>query len=113
MSVSEAIEITTKDCNCNLWLPNIFTPYSNGISYVYLPVTTSEFYSFSMTIYNRWGMEVFRTNKFIGWDGKSRGQDVPAGVYFCVIRHVGSAVLFGSEKDRALPTTMAKFESDE
>jgi len=40
-----------------------------------------------MIIYNRWGMEVFRTDKFAGWDGKSRGRDVSAGVYFCVVEY--------------------------
>ena len=74
-------------CPCSMWLPNIFTPNSNGISYVYLPVLIGELYSFQMVIYNRWGMEVFRTNTFLGWNGKTNGRDASAGVYFCVVEY--------------------------
>jgi hypothetical protein len=46
-----------------------------------------ELHSFQMIIYNKWGMEVFRTDRFVGWDGKSKGKDVVAGVYYCVVEY--------------------------
>jgi hypothetical protein len=87
MSVSKALEISTKDCrDCRLRLPNIFTP-KNG-EYVYLPEVSFELHSFSMTIYNRWGGVVYQTNTYASWDGKTtNGQDVSAGVYYCVAEY--------------------------
>ena len=72
-------------CPCKMRLPNLFTP-KNG-EYVYIPEATFELHSFSMIIYNRWGGVVFQTNQFTHWNGKTKGQDVPAGVYYCVIEY--------------------------
>ena len=52
-----------------------------------LPLLAIELHSFSMVIYNCWGGVVYQTNHFTAWDGKNKGQDVPAGVYFCVIEY--------------------------
>ena len=87
MSISDAIEISTRDCNCKMLLPNIFTP-QNG-RYVYLPEVSQELNSFSMIIYDRWGYVVYKTNTYTAWNGKihNNGKDVSAGVYFCVVEY--------------------------
>ena len=87
MSISDAIEISTRDCKCKMLLPNIFTP-QNG-RYVYLPTITGELNSFSMVIYNRWGSVVYKTNTYTAWNGKihNNGEDVAEGVYFCVVEY--------------------------
>ncbi|MCL2131773.1 MAG: gliding motility-associated C-terminal domain-containing protein, partial [Lentimicrobiaceae bacterium] len=74
-------------CPCKLFLPNIFTPNSGGTNYTYIPITTFELHHFSMVIYNRWGKIVFQTDKFLSWDGKIKGQDASAGVYYCVVEY--------------------------
>ena len=40
-----------------------------------------------MTVYNRWGEEIFQTEKLEGrgWDGRFNGIDQPFGVYIYVI----------------------------
>jgi gliding motility-associated-like protein len=39
-------------------------------------------YSIEVSVYNRWGEEVFTTTDLSkAWDGKYRGQDSPVGVY--------------------------------
>ena len=71
-------------------LPNIFTPNNDG---------TNDVVDFSMlnlaesivTIYNRWGTEIFETNTFnTKWDGKDKnGNDCSDGVYYYIQRSNG------------------------
>jgi gliding motility-associated-like protein len=87
ISVSKAIEITTKDCNCNLWLPNFFSPNGDGMNDEYIPNLTGELHRFQMIIFDRWGMVMYKTEEFIPWNGKTNGRDASAGVYFCVVEY--------------------------
>ena len=45
-----------------------------------------------VTIYNRWGQQVYAINDVKGsWDGKSfNGELVPEGVYFFIMEAIGS-----------------------
>ncbi|WP_242919535.1 gliding motility-associated C-terminal domain-containing protein [Pontibacter liquoris] len=66
--------------------PNIFTPNDDGLNDQFeIPGLPSEFCSAvftSITIFNRWGKEVYRdTHSSFKWDGKN----VNDGVYFYVI----------------------------
>jgi gliding motility-associated-like protein len=89
MSISDAIEIATKDCNCKLFAPNIFTPYSNGINYIFKPDIScyEKLKEYKFYIYNRWGGVVFVSSDYsVGWNGTNkRGNQVSDGVYYWVI----------------------------
>lgn len=66
--------------------PNIFTPNGDGLNDVFeIPSLPSDFCSSSFTnvvIYNRWGIEVFRSaDSNFKWNGKGMND----GVYFFVI----------------------------
>lgn len=67
------------------YVPNAFTPRSNGINDMFTPVGEGfDADSYKMTIYDRWGQIVFQTNDIKnGWDGNSHrsGQKVPNGTY--------------------------------
>jgi gliding motility-associated-like protein len=40
-----------------------------------------------MMIFNRWGELIFKTNDPVnGWNGKSKGEDVPIGDYLYTIK---------------------------
>ena len=105
MSVSKSIEVTTKDCReCKLWLPNVFTPIgSDGRRYIFRPLTdVCHFEEFKISIYNRWGVEVW-SNRCKGencpeyedsfwWNGTTQsGKQVPEGVYYWVVSARDSA----------------------
>jgi len=67
-----------------MYIPNAFTPNDNGLNEFFSLV--GEGYidgSFEMSIFTRWGEEVFRTKSFDNpWDGKDRfGKECPLGVY--------------------------------
>ena len=71
------------------FIPNVFTPNGDGKNERYLPVNIDDS-SFSMDIYNRWGMKVYGSvNSSVGWNGKldNSGEPVPDGTYFVVLTY--------------------------
>ena len=72
-----------------LFFPNAFTPDGDGINEVFGP-GTRYIEQFEMTIYDRWGQQVYATedvNK--PWDGKVNGADVVTGVYVYKFKAAG------------------------
>lgn len=67
-----------------------FTPNGDGVNDVF-KVTVSFVDSYQMTIYNRWGKVVFRTdNPQISWDGRTQsGELAPEGVYLYSVTGYG------------------------
>lgn len=71
--------------------PNAFSPgASEGVNDEW-KVSYKSIIEFDCHIFNRWGHELAHlTHPSQGWDGKSGGKLVPAGVYFYVIKAKGS-----------------------
>ena len=67
------------------YMPNSFTPNSDGINDVFMPISMGiQPEGYLMSIYNRWGQLVFSTNNpSKGWDGLDfkRAHEEPMGVY--------------------------------
>lgn len=65
-------------------IPNAFSPNQDGLNDVYKPILFGiDHESYFLDIYNRWGQLVFSTKTVSeGWDGKFKGEDAPADVYF-------------------------------
>ena len=64
-------------------VPTGFTPNGDGINDIFKPLGSAEFATeYQMTIWNRWGQEVFRsTDPLVGWDGNYKGAQALTGVY--------------------------------
>jgi gliding motility-associated-like protein len=64
-----------------LYVPNVFAP--EGINRIFKPQTPSEqITEYSMEILDRWGGVLFQSSNIdTGWDGESRGEPLPQGVY--------------------------------
>jgi len=79
---NDSVEVF-KDCYIDI--PNAFSPNNDGSNDYFLPrqLLSSNVVKFNMTIYNRWGQEIFHTTSIDGrgWDGKFNGKDQPLGVY--------------------------------
>lgn len=73
--------------NFAFWVPNAFSPNSDGRNEVFLPVVTDvAFYQFD--IYTRTGELFFSTrNTEQGWDGKVNGKLAPMDVYVWRIQY--------------------------
>ena len=55
-----------------LYVPNSFTPNIDGKNDLFLPkgLRMEKYQSYEFTIFDRWGEEIFRTNKISeGWNG--------------------------------------------
>jgi len=81
-------EITvSKDCYMDI--PNSFTPNDDGSNDYFFPRQkyASGVTGFRMSVFNRWGQEVFETTNANGrgWDGRFNSKDQPVGVYIYMI----------------------------
>ncbi len=79
---ADSIDINYKGCNCEIFLPNTFTPNEDELNPMFFAKSNCELMSFRLTIFNRWGQEIF-TSSNIGdkWNGMHKDQPVPLGVY--------------------------------
>jgi len=67
------------------YIPNSFTPNNDGINDIFMP-TGENFTDYEMSIFNRWGQLIFKTDKLSGWDGGISGYYAPEGVYYYIIK---------------------------
>lgn len=114
LTVTNAAGCTDTECAiliidpiADLFVPNAFTPDNDGINDVFLAVGDRALgRNFKMTIFDRWGGEIFFSNDMLkGWDGSVEGQPAQDGVYAWVIevqdplnaeirRYMGHVVMF-------------------
>jgi gliding motility-associated-like protein len=67
----------------SLYIPNAFSPGNDNLNDVFLPKGNG-IIEFSMSIFDRWGKEIFKTNSMDnGWDGRVKGSQemVTEGTY--------------------------------
>ncbi len=78
-------DLDVTDQNCDLTIPNVFTPNGDGINDYFEILNLDHYPNAHIVIYNRWGKKVFEHNDYYNnwWDGR----DQPDGVYFYVLRY--------------------------
>ena len=82
------LDVTVEDI---FRVPNFFSPNGDGQNDIF-KVTSNGIIEFSLNIYNRWGVEVYRSEPYtyIDWDGRSLdGTMVKPGLYYYVIEIEG------------------------
>lgn len=73
---------------CELEIPNVFTPNGDGVSDRFSIDFPCPLTSYKMTVFNRWGQQVFETtDENLFWDGKQNDTAVTDGVYFYTITY--------------------------
>jgi gliding motility-associated-like protein len=74
--------------NCNIWVPDIFTPNNDGLNDVFKVAGLAATPGFQFLVYNRWGQKVFETrNVAQGWNGYYGGKLQPNGSYIYFISY--------------------------
>ena len=74
--------VSTADCSCAVYIPNAFTPNADGINDVFLPVQQCALRSYSLSLFDRWGTEVWRTDDpEEQWEGSRDGTTSPIALY--------------------------------
>lgn len=75
-------------CTVEIKPINIFTPNGDGKNDFFPGEYLANVQNFKMTIYNRWGQEVYTSDSMAEpWDGTVAGQAAAAGVYYFVITY--------------------------
>lgn len=78
--------IEEQECNCQIKLPNIFTPNLDGLNETFLIQGTPDIARYDLRIYDRWGQLVFQTKTIDdSWNGLVNGNTCPSGVYFWTV----------------------------
>ncbi len=82
---SDFFDIDVSEQNCDLTIPNVFTPNADGINDLFEIENLEHYPNAQMVIYNRWGQKVFEHTDYYNnwWDGAN----APDGTYFYVLRY--------------------------
>jgi gliding motility-associated-like protein len=91
----DSVTVYPKDCMKGFYVPNAFTPNSDGKNDLFRPLLFGTIKKYQFTIFNRWGEVVFQTYVVQnGWDGRSKALPLPSGVFVwtCTYGLEGEAV---------------------
>jgi len=79
---SDTVKVKLKVCECEMMIPNSFTPNEDGHNDYFFPVLQCEYSYYTMTVTDRWGNTVFVSNNpNIKWDGRFKGNLCPEDIY--------------------------------
>lgn len=83
------VRVGTKICsNCEVLLPNAFSPNGDGINDIFKPQSNCTADEYNLQVYNRSGAIIFETKDInTGWDGSLHGKPVPLGAYYYLARY--------------------------
>jgi len=93
LSISDSLYCTfdtiiTIQSNCNIYLPNIFSPNGDGINDEFGKIVGIVTDFWELSIFNRSGNLVFySTDPNIGWNGDQKNKKVQSGVYTWLLRY--------------------------
>ncbi len=78
---ADSITIGMQDCDSYFYIPNTFSPNSDGKNDFFIPKGIGV-ENFSMEIFDRWGQSIFSSTSLNdAWDGKLNSQELMMGVY--------------------------------
>ena len=81
-SIYDTIRIIDGNCECEVYMPNSFTPDGNDVNDIYKPKINCFYDYYVFRIFDRWGVMVFETfDQTQGWDGYVDGKLMHQGVY--------------------------------
>ena len=81
--------LITQECYCDLYIPDAFSPNEDLKNDSFSIYSSCDFELYEMTIYNRWGELVFKSNNSkIHWDGTYKNQKVQKGVYTYKLKYL-------------------------
>lgn len=81
-AIIDTIQLTYKDCECLLFIPNSFTPDGNEFNNSFQVISDCNLSYFQLMIFNRWGDLIFESQDInYLWDGTYNGVICPFGLY--------------------------------
>lgn len=75
-------------CKCVSYVPTAFTPNRDYLNDVFRPSFQCPAKAYSFRVVNRWGGTVFQSDHpNAGWNGKSKDQEAPEGIYAWMLQY--------------------------
>lgn len=93
-------EITIRHtaCDCNVYIPNAFTPDGGSFNNTFSVVSDCTFEEYHLLIFNRWGQLIFESFDINeSWDGTYNGHIVQDGTYTWKLSYMDTIKLSESE----------------
>lgn len=89
--VTDSITVRNIICQCQLYIPNAFSPNGDGINDEFKPSVTCLPAYFDLVIFNRMGQIVFKSSDINNtWKGTYNGKPIPIGTYYYIIKIKGA-----------------------
>ncbi len=86
-----SVKIDLRHCECELTMPNAFTPNGDGLNETFRPLHPCNMNSFLLRIFDRYGEMVFEsTDPTKGWDGRFRNAKADPGSYVWMASYVNT-----------------------
>ncbi|MBK9282826.1 MAG: gliding motility-associated C-terminal domain-containing protein [Sphingobacteriaceae bacterium] len=88
----DSVKVILKACDCEMLIPNSFTPNEDNRNDYFFPVIQCEYSEFELTIKDKWDNIVYISKNPNGkWDGRFKGNLCPEEVYIYEIKSVEKA----------------------
>lgn len=85
---TDTIIVTFENCDCNIYVPNAFSPNEDKRNDLFYPKTECQIENEVFRVFNRWGEKVFEsTDVNIGWDGIFKGKNSPLDTYVWTLEY--------------------------
>ncbi len=86
-----SVKIDTRHCECDLILPNAFTPNGDGYNETFRPLHPCKMGNFVLQIFNRYGQLIYQTSDpSVGWNGYYQSEKAVAGTYVWVASYTNT-----------------------
>jgi gliding motility-associated-like protein len=84
----DTINIIVKECDCNFFVPNAFSPNGDGVNDSFGPTYSCDIIYFELQVFNRWGELIYQTTDINApWEAKINNEPLPLGAYIYKIRY--------------------------
>ncbi len=89
---AKTIQVELIECFCDMYFPNAVTPNHDNLNEYFRPVVyCQKLADYELSIFNRWGELLFRTDQITNyWDLSYEGNLVAPGVYIWMVRYEGN-----------------------
>ncbi len=85
----DTIHVKLKACNCEIFIPNTFSPNEDGKNDYFYPILSCDYSYYNFTVYDRWNNVVFNSNTINAkWDGRYKGNLLPEDIYIYKIETI-------------------------
>jgi gliding motility-associated-like protein len=85
---SDTITISMDQCDCHVFIPNVFSPNGDNVHDEFIPVSSCGMTVYNFKVFDRSGGLLFETNEpGKGWNGISKSKRVQTGVYVYLLEY--------------------------